>query len=213
MVNCILDACFYDQELRGVSVNSARCFIALILIILIPISFFSCSMLPGDGTDPFSSSVLLASSALTVGGGSAIVMTGVVFTLSIGSMPGGPGVFDNLVLTPDQTGSSYTIVSSDDEDFFTVTETLTNGVDEYITFSFTGSPPGGGGAVSTTESGFFLGGVTGEYQPDFTGFEIDYFKLTINALTLDVPGSNPNGDGIWTGFSIDFQVEVYGHSI
>lgn len=29
--------------------------------------------------------------------------------------------------------------------------------------------------------------VTGEYLPDFAGFKINYFKLTINSLTLDVP--------------------------
>lgn len=193
--------------------NRSRFLTALVLIMIITAGLFGCGTAPGDGTDPFSSSVLLASSAATFGGGSAIVMTGVVFTLSIGFMPGGPGVFDSLVLTPDDTGSSYIIVSSDDEDFITVTETLTNGVDENITFSYTGYPDGGGGSGGTTESGLFLGGVSGECLPDFTGFEIDYFKLTVNNLTLDVPGTDPNANGIWTDFSIDLQIGVYGHSL
>ena len=55
--------------------------------------------------------------------------------------------------------------------------------------------------------------VTGEYLPDFAGFKINYFKLTINSLTLDVPGSDPNEDGIWTDYSADLQIEVYGEKI
>ncbi len=177
-----------------------RYLIALILISIIPLSFFSCSMLPGDG------STLLASSAVTTIGGVGTVATSVVFTLSEGIMPGGPGVFDSLVLTPDDTGSSYTIVSSDDEDFASVTDTLTNGIDDPLMFVFLFYPSGGGGGNGSMESDFFLGGVTGEYLPDFAGFQIDYFTLTINTLTLDV-------NDTWTDYSIDLQIEVYGHSL
>jgi hypothetical protein len=186
--------------------NKSRFLIAPVIIILV--SFFGCSTLPEED-----GSTLLASSAVTRSGGSHTIATGVVFTLSEGIMPGGPGVFNSLVLTPDDTGSSYTIVSSDDEDFTTVTDTLTNGIDDYLSFQYTPYPGGGGSGGGTTESGLFLGGVTGECLPDFAGFQIDYFKLTINSLTLDVPGSDPNEDGIWTDYSIDLQIEVYGRSL
>lgn len=188
-------------------------FLIALFLILIPVGFIGCGTAPGDGSDPFSSSVLLASSAVTVGGGFSAVSTSVVLTLSEGIMPGGPGVFDSIVLFPENVGTAYTIVSSDDEDFASVTDTLTNGIDDFLIFAFLFYPSGGGSTGGFTESGFFLGGVTGEYDPDFEGFEIDYFILTINSLTLDVPGSNPNGDGNWTDYSIDLQIEVYGHSL
>ena len=196
-----------------VPVNRSRYLVVLVLIVLLPAGFFGCSTAPGDGTDPFPSSVLLASSAVTAGGGWAAVSTGIVFTLSIGMMPGGPGVFDSLVLTPENTGTTYRIVSSDDEDFLTVVDSFTNGADDFLTFQYDGYPSEGGGAGGSTESGFFLGGVTGEYLPDFTGLQIDYFTLTINTLTLDSPGSDPNEDGNWTDYDIELQIKVYGHAL
>jgi len=45
---------------------------------------------------------------------------------------------------------------------------------------------------------------------DFYGYEITEIALTLNALTFDSPGSNPNKDGIWTDHSYDVTYTIYG---
>jgi hypothetical protein len=172
---------------------------------IILVCFFGCSVTPED------SAILLASSPITFGGGAASVATGVVLIFGIGIMPGESGIFDDIVLIPDNVGLTYTVTSSDDGDFATVTDALTNGIDDMISVELSLYPDGGGDGNGISESGVFLGGETGECIPDFVGFQIDYFGITSNSLTLDVPGSDPNKSGIWTDYSVDLQLKAHGH--
>jgi hypothetical protein len=45
---------------------------------------------------------------------------------------------------------------------------------------------------------------------DFSGFNITHIDMYVNAATFTSPGSNPNGDGNWTSFTIDRLLNIYG---
>jgi len=45
---------------------------------------------------------------------------------------------------------------------------------------------------------------------DFYGWQVTEISLTINSLTIDSPGSDPVGDGIWTDCTYDITFTIYG---
>jgi hypothetical protein len=178
------------------------------LIVLLCFSFMFAAVF---GCTQGIQSMLLASVSHNASGGVSVIATGIEIGLAVfESMPDGR-IFDEILLTPDDEGSEFTVYASDDASFQTITGLLTNGVDDRAGIFYDLEPVGEGGSANL-ESAFFEGGETGEYLPDFAGFQIDYFTLRIDTLTFDIPGSDPNEDGIWTDYSYTVQVKIYGHS-
>ena len=56
----------------------------------------------------------------------------------------------------------------------------------------------------------FFGDSSGANGIDFKDFTIQCISLRINSLTLDTPGQDPNGNGIWTDYSINYSLLVKG---
>ena len=50
-------------------------------------------------------------------------------------------------------------------------------------------------------------------SPDLIGYSISSIDLHFNALTLDSPGRDPNGDGNWTDYYDNVTVTFHGERI
>ena len=110
-------------------------------------------------------------------------------------------VFD-LILSEDDVGKTF-MVSSGTE-FDEAVALMTNGVDDIvIEFGLLA------GEVNL-ESITFFGDPTGASGIDFAGSTIESISLTVNNLTFNTPGSDPNGDGIWTEVDFNSTVRVNG---
>jgi hypothetical protein len=64
-------------------------------------------------------------------------------------------------------------------------------------------PPGGGAGRGLWESAFGA-------SPDFQGYTVTAIGLSINSLTFESPGRNPNGDGNWTDCFYNVTFKIYG---
>lgn len=69
-------------------------------------------------------------------------------------------------------------------------------------------PPGGGLGDGGLESQLFFPAAAGISKIDFQGDEIESITLWLRALTLEIPGKDPNKDGIWTDFQISATIFV-----
>ena len=81
-------------------------------------------------------------------------------------------------------------------DFRAFVAYLTNGRPDWILETFYLGTASTGGAAISEQS--FLGSSVGPNGLDLQGYIIDRIGLRIDALTISTPGSDPNGDGIWT---------------
>ena len=98
-----------------------------------------------------------------------------------------------------------TIVVNNDGSIDDLVAFMTDGINESFDIRF-GVGSLGGGNMPTEMSAFGT-------APDFAGFNITGVGLVINSVTLDSPGSDPNGDGIWTDLTHDLVFEVYGNVV
>jgi hypothetical protein len=88
-------------------------------------------------------------------------------------------------------------------------ERLTNGVDELFGVgSKIRVGLGGGSGISFWSESEFFASFLPPGAVDFSGHLIDEVTLTLDALTLDTPGSDPNGDGLWTDITAEITVTV-----
>jgi len=106
-------------------------------------------------------------------------------------------------------GKTLTILPSQDPAFFA---NLTNGESDRIAFQYV-TPVGGGGGFSLPEATFFTSYPAQWNGIDFQGYEINSLSLTINSLTFNSPGSNPNGNGEWTDYTFDATLAVNGQAV
>lgn len=104
-------------------------------------------------------------------------------------------------------GSTYHLTSANATSFTDCTAMLTNGVNNDIVMTSI-LTTGYGSFSSGTESGKFV--KSGFVADDFAGYTIQSIALKINNVTFASPGSNPNGDGQWTDFTVDADLQVYG---
>lgn len=47
-------------------------------------------------------------------------------------------------------------------------------------------------------------------QPDLQGHTITHFILFVDEVAIDSPGTDPNGDGVWTDSTFRWHLEVHG---
>lgn len=108
-------------------------------------------------------------------------------------------LFEDLVISVDDVGTTFTATQSTDSSFNKFVSNLTNGLTnnstspEIVYVSTFNYPDLGGFILLLNESDFVGGG-----RIDLKGFNIDSINLTVNSLEFSSPGNDPNGDGIWT---------------
>ena len=122
-----------------------------------------------------------------------------------GSTPAtGAPLFQGTSITTADVGRTFTVTEATDANFKDFAANLTDGKPEKITFSL-GSGEVRGAELSISKSGALFNG-----NPDLKGNTINSIDFRINSLTLDTPGTNPNGDGVWTNYSFDGTLSVNG---
>jgi len=113
-------------------------------------------------------------------------------------------LFIGTSITPADVGQTFTVTSGNDPNFNEFATALASGNPHKVTLS-SGLGTLGTSQIFSTKSGDLFGG-----NPDLNGNTINSISLKVNAFTLDTPGANPNGDGIWTDYSFNGTVTVSG---
>jgi len=107
------------------------------------------------------------------------------------------------LIFPGLTHSGTTIwTDTSSPNFAVIVNELTNGEPGLISWSLEAPITGVGvGIVAVTERDL-LGDQVGPSGVDLAGYTIDRIGLRADSLSFDSPGSDPNGDGIWTDFAV-----------
>ena len=87
---------------------------------------------------------------------------------------------------------------------------LTSGTDDLL--AILRHFPGVGGAGRESLESYWLNKFIQTETVDFYGWQVTEISLIVNSLAFDSPGSNPNGDGIWTDYVYDVTFTIYGIS-
>ena len=124
----------------------------------------------------------------------------------------GPGLFEDVVMTPADLGRRFVATPANDPDFDTVVAWLTNGQDDFAGNCEVLFPSGSGGGRALTES-YFATVPGGSGRWDFTGCRIESIAMHVEQALLISPGRNPNHDGNWTDFNFARALEFYGSPI
>ena len=137
--------------------------------------------------------------------GAAIVVDSMDISFSLG----GENVFSFRVANADQ-GRTITVSESNNPDFSAAVIFLTDGNDDSADFG-TLFPGGGGGMSSNAESVWFKGGITGTYDPDLAGTNVTHVLIHLDVVNIQSPGSDPNGNGIWTNYDFRIRMVIMGN--
>ncbi|MDJ0975672.1 MAG: hypothetical protein QNJ98_14515 [Planctomycetota bacterium] len=86
---------------------------------------------------------------------------------------------------------------------------LTDGVGDVVTIR--AGPLNGGSTGSFVDEAllFPTGDVPG-LMPDAAGYAITRIEMEVHHISLTSPGADLNGDGVWTDFSFDVTIRIYG---
>lgn len=84
---------------------------------------------------------------------------------------------------------------------------LTNGQNDVLSWNVQNYA--GGVSTGVLESYYLAGSPHLLNGIDFAGSSIDHIDLSITNLSTS-PGSNPNGDGVWTDWKFNIAMNVYG---
>lgn len=160
---------------------------------------------------PLANAALVGSGNIDVGYGESLapvlwgstpVQTNVIVGL-FGSMDG-----TTLAQQIFTVGSSdFTTTFSSGTTFDVLVALLTNGQND--TFSWSVQNFAGGVSTGTAEKYFFAGNPHLVNGIDFAGSHIDHVDLFITNKSAS-PGANPNGDGVWTDWTFNVAMNVYG---
>lgn len=86
---------------------------------------------------------------------------------------------------------------------------LTNGVNDQLGWTISGSM--GGTSSGVSEAAFFAGNPDVVNGIDFAGSTIDRIDFSVNNKIAS-PGSDPNHDGMWTDWNFGLSMNIYGTS-
>jgi PEP-CTERM motif len=118
-------------------------------------------------------------------------------------------IFGQFTFHTSDVGSTFSIDQSSDPGFLPFLARATNGTLNTLSeISYAGGSLTGKDVPETSFfTSFPYGGNNGI---DLGGFQIQRIDLTLNSLNFASPGSNPNGDGIWTDYSWNATVSFIG---
>jgi len=154
----------------------------------------------------------LAQINLSSSGGSSFVADSMTLTydVRVGSEKEGVIIF-SLLVSESSIGQIHTIDKSNNQDFDAIVDLLSNGVDNFLQLgaSLTGWP--GGSAIGYPETKSIKGGINGKYDPDFIGSKITHILVHLDNVTFNSPGSDLNGNGIWTDYSYEIRIVIMGY--
>lgn len=117
-------------------------------------------------------------------------------------------LFASANVTPASARSSFVANASNSPDFNAVAAQLTNGSTDDNVFVETGVSTVGIAAGLHSES-YWSHGATA----DFHGYQLTSIELYIDSVSFASPGTDPNGDGNWTDFTIARQLRFYGVAV
>lgn len=135
---------------------------------------------------------LISSASISGDGGLRSVLSDIELSVSWNA---GPELF-NLFVDAADIGRTYAFSAG--TDFEIASSFLGNGIDDRL-FSHIQN-----GSVGALESERFLGFDPSQY------YDIERIEFTILELMLSTPGANPNGDGNWTDYGVNYQLDIYG---
>jgi hypothetical protein len=171
------------------------------------ISLITLSLLAG--TLPAPAQPLATMHMSGIGGGRGIE-TGLILQMGYGGGSNSVAIFKNVVWAPAMVGQSVFDTAGSGADYDSVVSLLTDGVNEFANWHYTLYPTGGGGGRSGAEPGLFTTHPQAWNGVDLQGYSIGGIELRLNQLSLQSPGTNPNHDGIWTDYSWDALLTIYG---
>jgi hypothetical protein len=149
---------------------------------------------------------LLGSGSGGGGAGSREISHDVDFLLTIGALIKHTSILPTQDLTEADVGRAFRATAANTPSFPAAAELLTDGIDYYISPQW--FMPGSSHAGNWLESKLF-----GDQTPngiDFEGWTVEEIAIRIDRLEIDIPGRDPNGDGIWTDLTWELTVLVYG---
>lgn len=165
---------------------------------------FCSALLMGCGSDSTAPASVLAVAPVLHSGGGAVVSDKMIFLLTISDGGGEDTVFADTVRNGDR---GRDLVASG-PGFQRARTLLTDDVNETVTRGMF-FPTGGGGGSFNLESVYFAG------RPgtalDFSGYQVTGIVFHVDSILLATPGSNINGDGIWTDWYLRGSLVVLGH--
>jgi len=118
--------------------------------------------------------------------------------------------FEDYLFQRGDIGDSLTVDSSNCAAWDSLTARLTNGVSNAMILRYRMSPDGSLTSTARGEDSFFEGGLDGSLDPDFVGYQLTRLVYHFEHFRLTSPGSNPNGDGLWTDLEMRIRLCVYG---
>jgi hypothetical protein len=177
--------------------------------ILLGLLFFA--LAPSVAAAPVSSDYLIVEIPFSSAGGSALITSDVklVFCIDNDSQNCSTHPLESLTFAPATPASvGTTIWAANDAGFQGVTAQLTDGSVDLVGYVAILDPSGPGWFVQSEPDLFDRS--TGVGGVDLSGYWIDRIGFRVDSLTLNSPGENPNGDGIWTDYSISGAYVIEG---
>lgn len=162
-----------------------------------------------DTTTTVNANQPLGAINVSAGGSSSGTSSNVVISLEIAEPPtpkAGISTIDLIVesLVNEDEGTTRFIDVSELDPI--AVGQLTNGVDDFMWIR-TSIPTGGSGASGTSESNWFDGGLTGDWDPDFSGARITGFYLHFDQVLITNNGIEAEKA---TQYDLDYRVVVMG---
>lgn len=163
----------------------------------------------GGGSGP-APEVLLTQLDRSLSGGTSVITNYLDFRLS-----GGPNGTDHTTPIASFLGVSASghVFTADPTHpaHADLVAALTNGVDEEVNFRTL--PGGSGGSGWSASEDFFFGmGNVGGLTPDASGYVITRIELEVHSIGLTSPGADPNNNGVWTDYSFNVSLRVFGRA-
>lgn len=151
---------------------------------------------------------IIGSGSLSDNGGIRDILKRPTFSVEIAEVddegfeqfPGIP-IFSKRLAQSD-VGNPFKVTPGNTANFSQIETLLTNGANDLITFGISGNR-GLSSSVGRFESSFTLNDAV-----DFKGFDLRSLTVTVDSLEVASPGTNPNGDGIWSDFSAAYSLKV-----
>lgn len=150
----------------------------------------------------------LAYFEVAAGVGGRVVTDAATLSLFVGPDGADFAIFD-VTLSGDDAGTTMSLGPDGNSDFDEAVALLTNGVNDEVALWRT--LVGGGAAITGSfETDAFSGGALDGQEPDFVGAEITSISLELDSVSIQSPGNDPNGDGLWTDAFFEGRIVVMG---
>lgn len=175
----------------------------------VPLAIVSLTLACGDG--PSAPPTVLATSApITLAAGVRVVADTVVVYMGYTNVDGDAQqmLLDHVRLPAD---AADTVIVADPHslEFSEFRTAMRDGTDQRIAIGARFHPDGGGAQNFFMESDLYAG--RPGPGPDFSGLLINRVEFHVDTVIVDTPGDDPNGDGVWTNYTVVGSVVVLGY--